>query len=166
MDIKAEEISKIIRDQIGGYAVDVDVAEVGTVVSVGDGIARVHGVENAMAGEMLEFPHDVFGIALNLEEESVGAVLLGEFAEIKEGDTVKRTGRIMSVPVGDEMIGRVVNALGQPIDGKGPIVSKQSMPIERIAPGVVDRQPVQGAAADRSQGHRRAWCRSAAASAS
>src|SRR5437764_12468399 len=143
MDIKAEEISKIIRDQIGSYAVDVDVAEVGTIISVGDGIARVHGVENTMAGEMLEFPHGVFGIALNLEEESVGAVLLGDFKEIKEGDPVKRTGRIISVPVGQELVGRVVNALGQPIDGKGPIVSKQVMPIERLAPGVVDRQPVK-----------------------
>src|SRR5215217_6044322 len=143
MDIKAEEISKIIRDQIGSYAVDVDVAEVGTIVSVGDGIARVHGVENTMAGEMLEFPHGVFGIALNLEEESVGAVLLGEYAEIKEGDTVKRTNRIISVPVGEELIGRVVNALGQPIDGKGPIASRQSSEIERIAPGVVDRSPVK-----------------------
>src|SRR3954469_8958371 len=138
MDIKAEEISKIIRDQIGSYAVDVDVAEVGTIVSVGDGIARVHGVERAMAGEMLEFPHGVFGIALNLEEESVGAVLLGHSTAIKEGDTVKRTGRIISVPVGDGMIGRVVNALGQPIDGKGPIASSAFMPVERIAPGVVD----------------------------
>src|SRR5438067_1316610 len=143
MDIRAEEISKIIRDQIGSYAVDVDVAEVGTIVSVGDGIARVHGVENTMAGEMLEFPHGIFGIALNLEEESVGAVLLGDFTEIREGDTVKRTGRIISVPVGQELIGRVVNALGQPIDGKGPVVSKQVMPIERLAPGVVDRQPVK-----------------------
>ena len=143
MDIKAEEISKIIRDQIGSYAVDVDVAEVGSIISVGDGIARIHGIENAMAGEMLEFPHGVFGIALNLEEESVGAVLLGEFKEIKEGDTVKRTGRIISVPVGEEMLGRVVNALGQPIDGKGPIASKQFSPIERLAPGVVDRQPVR-----------------------
>jgi F-type H+/Na+-transporting ATPase subunit alpha len=143
MDIKAEEISKIIRDQIGSYAVDVDVAEVGTIVSVGDGIARVHGVEKTMAGEMLEFPHGIFGIALNLEEDSVGAVLLGDYTEIKEGDTVKRTGRIISVPVGPEMVGRVVNALGQPIDGKGPIVSKQSAPIERIAPGVVDRSPVK-----------------------
>src|SRR5438552_9763022 len=131
MNIKAEEISKIIRDQIGSYAVDVDVAEVGTVIAVGDGIARVHGVENTMAGEMLEFPHGVFGIALNLEEESVGTVLLGEFTEIKEGDTVKRTGRIISVPIGDELLGRVVNALGQPIDGKGPIVTKQFAPIER-----------------------------------
>ena len=143
MDIKAEEISKIIRVKIGSYAVDVDVAEVGSIISIGDGIARVHGVENAMAGEMLEFPHGVFGIALNLEEESVGAVLLGEFKEIKEGDLVKRTGRIISVPVGEELLGRVVNALGQPIDGKGPIATKQFSPIERLAPGVVDRQPVK-----------------------
>jgi F-type H+-transporting ATPase subunit alpha len=143
MDIKAEEISKIIRDQIGSYQTDVDVAEIGTVTSIGDGIARVHGVERAMAGEMLEFPHGVFGIALNLEAESVGVVLLGEYQEIREGDTVKRTGRIISVPVGDEMLGRVVNALGQPIDGKGPILAKTYSPIERLAPGVVDRQPVR-----------------------
>src|ERR1043166_3698223 len=143
MDIKADEISKIIREQIGSFAVDVDVAEVGSIISVGDGIARVHGVDNAMAGEMLEFPKGVFGIALNLEEESVGAVLLGDFTEIKEGDPVKRTGRIISVPVGDELLGRVVNALGQPIDGKGPITTKQFAPIERLAPGVVDRQPVK-----------------------
>ena len=143
MNIKADEISKIIREQIGSFAVDVDVAEVGSIVSIGDGIARVHGVENAMAGEMLEFPHGVFGIALNLEEESVGAVLLGEFRDIKEGDLVKRTGRIISVPVGEELLGRVVNALGQPIDGKGPIATKQFSPIERLAPGVVDRQGVR-----------------------
>jgi F-type H+-transporting ATPase subunit alpha len=143
MDIRAEEISKIIRDQIGSYAAQVDVAEVGTVISIGDGIARIHGVQRAMAGEMLEFPKGVFGIALNLEEDSVGAVLLGDFTEIKEGDPVKRTGRIISVPVGEEMLGRVVNALGQPIDGKGPITSKQFLPIERLAPGVVDRQPVK-----------------------
>jgi len=143
VNIKAEEISKIIREQIGTYAVDVDVAEVGTVISVGDGIARVHGVERAMATEMLEFPHGVFGIALNLEEESVGVVLLGDYTEIKEGDPVKRTGRIISVPVGEEMLGRVVNALGKPIDGKGPIAAKQFNPVERIAPGVVDRLPVR-----------------------
>src|SRR4030095_2754903 len=110
MQIKAEEISKIIRDQIGNYAIDVDVAEVGTVVAVGDGIARIHGVERVMSGEMLEFPNQLFGIALNLEEESVGAVLLGKSTEIKEGDTVKRTGRLISVPVGDELLGRGVNA--------------------------------------------------------
>ncbi len=143
MDIRADEISKIIREQIGGFAVDVDVAEVGTVISIGDGIARVHGCERAMAGEMLEFPHGVYGIALNLEEDSVGTVLLGEYRAIKEGDPVKRTGRIISVPVGEEMLGRVVNALGQPIDGKGPILTKTFAPIEKLAPGVVDRQPVR-----------------------
>src|SRR6186997_222555 len=127
MQIRAEEISKILRDHIGNYAVNVDVAEVGTVVSVGDGIARIHGVERAMAGEMLEFTHGVFGIALNLEEESVGAVLLGHSTAIKEGDRVKRTGRIISVPVGEAVVGRVVNALGQPIDGKGPVASTQTM---------------------------------------
>src|SRR6187397_2987212 len=143
MSIKADEISKVIREQIGSFAVAVDVAEVGTVVSLGDGIAVVHGCQRAMAGEMLEFPHGVFGIALNLEEDAVGAVLLGEYTEIKEGDIVKRTGRIISVPVGEELLGRVVNALGQPVDGKGPITTKTFMPIERIAPGVVDRQPVR-----------------------
>src|SRR5499426_3969306 len=143
MDIRADEISKLIRDQIGSFTATVDVAEVGTVIAIGDGISRVHGIERAMAGEMLEFPHGVFGIALNLEEESVGAVLLGDFKEIKEGDPVKRTARIISVPVGDQMLGRVVNALGQPIDGKGPIQTKEFLPIERLAPGVVDRQPVK-----------------------
>src|ERR671912_889152 len=143
MNIRADEISKIIRDSIGSYAVEVNVAEVGTVISIGDGIARLHGIERAMAGEMIEFPHGVFGIALNLEEDSVGAVLLGDYKKIKEGDVVKRTGRIISVPVGDEMLGRVVNALGQPIDGKGPIQTREFLPIERLAPGVVDRQPVK-----------------------
>jgi len=143
MDIKADEISKIIKDQLGDYSLDVDVTEVGTVVSVGDGIARIHGIEGAMSTEMLEFPNGVYGIALNLEESSVGAVLLGETTAIKEGDTVKRTGRIISVPVGDQMLGRVVNALGQPIDGKGPIATSETAPIEKIAPGVVDRQPVK-----------------------
>src|SRR5207302_1457136 len=128
---------------IGSFTATVDVAEVGTVIAIGDGISRVHGIERAMAGEMLEFPHGVFGIALNLEEESVGAVLLGEFTEIKEGDQVKRTGRIISVPVGEEILGRVVNALGQPVDGKGPIGTREFAPIERLAPGVVDRQPVR-----------------------
>jgi F-type H+-transporting ATPase subunit alpha len=143
MDIRADEISKIIRDQLGSHSIEIDVAEVGSVISVGDGIARVHGVERAMAGEMLEFGQGIFGIALNLEEESVGAVLLGGTKEIREGDPVKRTGRIISVPVGDAMLGRVVNALGQPIDGKGPIATTEFLPIERIAPGVVDRQPVK-----------------------
>ena len=143
MDIRADEISKIIKEQLGGYTLDVDTAEVGTVVSVGDGIAQIHGVDGAMATEMLEFPHGVFGIALNLEEDSVGVVLLGETTKIKEGDTVRRTGRIISVPVGDEMLGRVVDGLGQSIDGKGPITTSQHAPIEKIAPGVVDRQPVK-----------------------
>jgi len=143
MSIKADEISKIIKDQLGNYSLDVDVSEIGTVVSVGDGIARLRGIEGAMATEMLEFPHGIFGIALNLEEDGVGAVLLGESRKIKEGDTVKRTGKVISVPVGDAMLGRVVNALGQPIDGKGPIATEKQSPIERIAPGVVDRQPVK-----------------------
>ena len=143
MEIKADEISKIIRQQIEGFASGIDQSEVGTVLSVGDGIARIYGLEKAMAGELLELPHGVFGIALNLEEESVGAVLLGETSRIKEGDQVKRTGKLMQVPVGDAVVGRVVNALGQPEDGKGPIPSQSNMPIERLAPGVVDRRPVK-----------------------
>jgi F-type H+-transporting ATPase subunit alpha len=141
--IKADEISKILREQIENYEQTVAVEEVGSVISVGDGIARIHGLEKAMAGEMLAFPHNVFGIALNLEEDEVGAVLLGEYAEIKEGDTVKRTNTIMSVPVGEALIGRVVNPLGEPIDDKGPIAATQRNPLERIAPGVLDRQPVR-----------------------
>ncbi|MBZ0169278.1 F0F1 ATP synthase subunit alpha [Candidatus Methylomirabilis lanthanidiphila] len=143
--IKAEEITEIIKQQLAGYEALVDVAEVGTVIEAGDGIARIHGLERAMAGELLEFPHDVFGMVLNLEEDNVGAVLLGEAEAIKEGDLVKRTGRIASVPVGEALVGRVVNALGQPIDGKGPIDAKELRPIERLAPGVVDRRPVKEA---------------------
>jgi F-type H+-transporting ATPase subunit alpha len=143
MDIRSEEITKIIRQELADFAAGVDVSEVGTVLSVGDGIARIHGLEKCMAGELLELPHGVMAIALNLEEDSVGAVLMGEFSQIKEGDEVKRTRRIMSVPVGEAMVGRVVNALGQPIDGKGPIATKAFQPIEVIAPGVVDRQPVR-----------------------
>ena len=142
-NIKADEISKILREQIENYQQTVAVDEVGAIISVGDGIARVHGLEKVMAGEMLEFPHDVFGIALNLEEEEVGVVLLGETAELKEGDVVKRTNTIMSVPVGEALVGRVVNPLGEPVDGKGPITAKQRNPLERIAPGVLDRQPVR-----------------------
>src|SRR5271168_4400187 len=141
--IKADEISKILREQIANYEQTVTVDEVGTVISVGDGIARVYGLEKAMSGEMLAFPHDVFGIALNLEEDQVGAVLLGEYTLVQEGDTVKRTGTIMSAPVGEAMVGRVVSPLGVPLDGKGPISTSQRIPIERIAPGVVDRQPVR-----------------------
>ena len=141
--IKADEITKLIREQIANYQQEVAVEEVGSVISVGDGIARVHGLDKAMAGEMLTFPHDVTGIALNLEESQVGVVLLGESSEIKEGDTVKRTGEIMSVPVGDAMVGRVVNPLGQPLDDKGPVLTEHRSAIERLAPGVVDRQPVR-----------------------
>ncbi|MDQ1407091.1 MAG: F-type H+/Na+-transporting ATPase subunit alpha, partial [Acidobacteriaceae bacterium] len=141
--INAVEISKILREQIENYEQTVSVDEVGSVISVGDGIARVHGLEKVMAGEMLAFPKNIFGIALNLEEEEVGVVLLGESSELQEGDVVKRTNTIMSVPVGEAMIGRVVNPIGEPLDGKGPIESKQRNPLERIAPGVLDRQPVR-----------------------
>src|ERR1700726_2151549 len=139
--IRADEISRLLREEIDNYEKAVDVAETGSVISVGDGIARVYGLENVMAGELIEFKGGVSGIALNLEEEDVGAVLLGNYEGIKEGDEVRRTGRIMSVPVGEAMVGRVVNALGQPIDGKGPIETKEFYAIERLAPGVVDRQP-------------------------
>ena len=142
MEIKAEEISKIIREQIEGYRPGLEISEVGSVISVGDGIARVYGLEKAMAGELLEFPHGVMGLTLNLEEAQVGVVLLGHSTKIKEGDQVKRTGRIMEVPVGEALIGRVVDALAQPIDGKGKISSDKTNPIERLAPGVVARQPV------------------------
>jgi F-type H+-transporting ATPase subunit alpha len=141
--IQADEISRLLRDEIENYEKAVNVAETGSVISVGDGIARIYGLENVMAGELIEFTGGVSGIALNLEEDQVGAVLLGEYSGIKEGDEVRRTGRIMSVPVGEGMIGRVVDALGNPIDGKGPIEAKAYNTIERIAPGVVDRQPVK-----------------------
>ena len=141
--IRANEINEIIRQQIENFETGVTVTEVGTVIKVGDGIAEIHGLEKVMAGELLEFPHDVRGLALNLEEDKVGAVLFGDFQKIKEGDLVKRTGRIMEVPVGDALIGRVVDALGNPIDERGPIITDQNNPIERIAPGVVDRQPVK-----------------------
>src|SRR6266496_76414 len=141
--IKADEISQLIRQQIENYETKIAVDEVGTVVTLGDGIARVHGLEKVMAGELLAFPHDVAGIAMNLEEDQVGVVLLGEYTEISQGDEVKRTGRIMSVPVGDAMVGRVVNSLGQPIDDKGPISTSEFIPLERLAPGVIERQPVR-----------------------
>src|SRR5881394_1851926 len=142
-DLKAEEITEIIRQQLSGIERSIDVAEVGTVISVGDGIARVYGLDRVMAGELVQFPHDVVGLALNLEEDNVGVVLLGEASAIKEGDEVKRTGKIMSVPVGQALVGRVVNPLGVPIDGKGPINTTEFYPIERLAPGVVDRKPVK-----------------------
>jgi F-type H+-transporting ATPase subunit alpha len=141
--IKAEEISQIIRQRLASYGAAIDMAEVGTVLEVGDGIARMYGLEKAMTLEMLEFPHGVMGMILNLEEDNVGAVLLGDDALIKEGDQVRRTGRIAQVPVGEAVVGRVVNALGQPVDGKGPVEAKEWRSIERLAPGVVDRQPVK-----------------------
>jgi F-type H+-transporting ATPase subunit alpha len=141
--IRANEITQLIRQQIENYESKIAVDEVGTVITLGDGIARVYGLDKVMAGELLSFPHNVAGIAMNLEEDQVGVVLLGEYTEIKEGDEVKRTGRIMSVPVGDALVGRVVNSLGQPIDDKGPIATDQFIALERLAPGVIDRQPVR-----------------------
>src|ERR687884_807598 len=141
--IRANEISEIIRRQIENFEGGVTVTEVGTVIKIGDGIAEIHGLDKVMAGELLELPHEVRGLALNLEEDKVGAVLFGDFQKVKEGDVVKRTGRIMSVPVGDAMVGRVVNALGQPIDERGPITTNEFIHIERLAPGVIDRQPVR-----------------------
>jgi F-type H+-transporting ATPase subunit alpha len=141
--IRADEITSILRQEIENYDHAIDVSETGSVISLGDGIARIHGLERVMAGELIEFPHGVSGIAMNLEEDQVGAVLLGEYQHLREGDEVKRTGRIMSVPVGEAMIGRVVDALGKPVDGKGPILAEKFNPIERLAPGVVDRQPVK-----------------------
>ncbi len=145
MEIKARanEITEIIRKQISDFKWQIDIAEVGTVIQASDGIARVYGLENAMAGELLEFPHDVMGMAFNLDEDEVGVVLFGEYEKICEGDTVKRTGRITSVPVGEAMIGRVVNALGMPVDGGGPIEAVKYNPVECIAPGIVMREPVK-----------------------
>ena len=142
MNLKPEEISSVIKEQIKRYASQLEVADVGTVIQVADGIARIHGLENAMQGELLEFPGEVYGMVLNLEEDNVGAVLLGSQKNINEGDTVKTTGRVVEVPVGDAMLGRVVNALGQPIDGKGPIETDKYRQIERVASGVISRKSV------------------------
>ena len=141
--IKADEITALLKEQIANYDAKMRVDEVGTVITLGDGIARLHGLDKVMSGELLEFPHGIAGLAMSLEEDQVGAVLLGDYTEIREGDQVKRTGKILSVPVGDAMIGRVVNALGQPIDDKGPIQTRDMLPVERLAPGVIDRQPVR-----------------------
>jgi F-type H+-transporting ATPase subunit alpha len=142
--IRADEISKIIRQQLEGYTAEVEVTEVGTVIQVGDGIAEIYGLERVMAGELLDLPYEVAGIALNLEEDKVGAVLFGDYDKIKEGDEVRRTKRIMSVPVGEEMVGRVVDPLGRPLDGRGPIDTRGKFnPLERLAPGVIERQPVR-----------------------
>jgi F-type H+-transporting ATPase subunit alpha len=143
MQLRAEEISQIIKQQIKNYEKALDVSETGTVLTVGDGIARIHGLSGAMAGELLEFPNDVVGMVLNLEEDNVGAAIFGNAEAIKEGDSVKRTGRIADVPVGEALCGRVVNALGQPIDGKGPIASSERRRVEIKAPGIIDRQPVK-----------------------
>ena len=143
MTLNTDQISKIIKEQIKDFDTGVVVSEVGTVLSAGDGIARVHGLEKVMSLELLEFPHDVYGLAFNLEEDNVGTVLFGEFHMIKEGDLVKRTKRIMQVPVGEALLGRVVDALGRPLDGKGPVETEEYIPVERLAPGVVDRQPVR-----------------------
>jgi F-type H+-transporting ATPase subunit alpha len=141
--IKADEITQLLKEQIANYDSKVRVDEVGTIISLGDGIARIHGLDKVMAGELIEFPHGVAGLAMSLEEDQVGAVIMGEFSELREGDQVRRTGTILSVPVGDALIGRVVNALGEPIDDKGPIKTTERLPIERLAPGVIDRQPVR-----------------------
>jgi len=141
--IKADEITALLKEQIANYDVKMRVDEVGTVITLGDGIARLHGLDKVMSGELLEFPHGIAGLAMSLEEDQVGSVLLGDYTEIREGDQVKRTGKILSVPVGDAMIGRVVNALGQPIDDKGPIQTRDTLPVERLAPGVIARQGVR-----------------------
>lgn len=142
MNLRPEEISSVIKEQIKNYSTKLEVSDVGTVIQVADGIARIHGLENAMSGELLEFPHEIYGMVLNLEEDNVGAVLLGDSKNINEGDIVKTTGRVVEVPVGDAMLGRVVNSLGQPIDGKGPVETKKYRQIERVAPGVITRKSV------------------------
>src|SRR5438093_1388529 len=142
MAIRSDEITSIIRGEIKGFEAGADIAGVGTIVEVGDGIAQIYGLSGALASELLEFPNGIMGMAFNLEEETVGALILGDYTSLKEGDQVKTTGRVVEVPVGDALIGRVVNPLGQPIDGKGPIETKTTRPIERIAPGVIVRQPV------------------------
>jgi len=141
--IRTDEISSIIRQQIESFDVDLHIDEVGTVLEVGDGIARIHGLEKAMASEMVEFENGSFGLALNLEEDSVGVVILGDYLDIREGQIVKRTGRVLSVPAGEGLIGRVVTPLAQPIDGKGPVDAPHLMPIEGRAPGIAERQPVK-----------------------
>ena len=142
MNLRPEEISAVIKEQIKNYKSELDVSDFGTVIQVGDGIARVYGLDNCMAGELLEFPGNTYGMALNLEEDNVGAVIMGSDRNIKEGDIVKPTGAVVEVPVGDDLMGRVVNALGQPIDGKGPIVSNETRPVEFQAPGVLQRRSV------------------------
>ncbi|MBN2365784.1 MAG: F0F1 ATP synthase subunit alpha, partial [Calditrichaeota bacterium] len=143
VDVKPDEISAILKKQLAGYEKETDVYDVGTVLEVGDGISRVYGLSKVMAGELVEFPHDVMGVVLNLEEDNVGCVLFGEDYLVKEGDTVRRTKRIMQVPVGKELLGRVVNPLGEPKDGKGTVKTREYSPVDQKAPGVIYRQPVK-----------------------
>jgi len=165
MQLNSSEISELIKSRIQGLEGQADVRNQGTVISVADGICRIHGLSDVMQGEMLEFPKNTFGLALNLERDSVGAVILGSYEHISEGDTVKTTGRILEVPIGPELRGRVVNALGQPIDGKGPVNTTLTAPIEKIAPGVIARESCRSRCRPVSSRSTR-WCRSAVASAS
>jgi F-type H+-transporting ATPase subunit alpha len=142
MEIKTEEITSLLKQQLDDYKIDIDISEVGEVINVGDGVARVSGLRNVMSSELVELPNDIFGMALNLEEDNVGIVLFGDARHVKEGDLAKRTGKVLEVPVGNELLGRVVNPLGQPLDGKGAINSKNSLHVERKALGVMQRQPV------------------------
>ena len=142
-EVKPDEVSAILRKQLSGFEQEIDIYEVGTVVQIGDGVARVYGLRKCMASELIEFPHEVFGMALNLEEDNVGCILFGDYTLVEEGDTVKRTGRVASMPVGEAMMGRVINPLGQPVDGKGPITTNTFLPIERKALGVIQRQGVK-----------------------
>ena len=142
-EVKPDEVSAILRKQLSGFEKEIDVYDVGTVVQIGDGVARVYGLTKCMASELIEFPHDVFGMALNLEEDNVGCILFGDYTLVREGDEVRRTGRVASMPVGEAMLGRVINPLGQPIDGKGAIQTSEFLPIERKALGVIQRQPVK-----------------------
>src|SRR5512146_1371172 len=142
-EVRPDEVSAILRKQLAGFEKETDIYDVGTVLQVGDGVARVYGLSKALMSELVEFPHGVFGMVLNLEEDNVGCILFGESSEIKEGDTVKRTGRVASMPVGETMLGRVINPLGQPLDGRGQIHTEKTLPIERKALGVIERQPVK-----------------------
>ena len=153
MEIKADEISRLIEQKISGFEKEINLRETGIVISIGDGIARIYGLENAMSGELLDFPQGITGMSLNLEEDNIGAVVFGEDYKIKEGDLVKRTGRIAQVPVGEALVGRVVDGLGAPIDGKGPIETKEFRNIEQMAPGVVVRQPVTRTASNRHKSY-------------
>src|SRR5207249_165395 len=142
-EVRPDEVSAILRKQLSGFEKEIDIYDIGTVLQIGDGIARVYGLSKVMASELVEFPNGVFGLVLNLEEDNVGCILFGESTLIKEGDTVKRTGRLASMPVGEQMLGRVINPLGQPIDGRGPVKTSKFLPLERKALGVIQRQPVK-----------------------